>query len=94
MTSSYEHRIVEAMLRRSEALEQGDDQAAGHALVEAGKAADAMRATRATRKEQGTPTSDDARVPMHSVTTAVDASGTRFYVDGKLVHREPVRNKP
>ncbi len=46
MTSSYEQRIVEAMLRRSEALEQGDDQEAAAALVEAGGAADAIRRQR------------------------------------------------
>ncbi len=50
MTSSYEHRIVEAMLRRSEALEQGDDNAAAEALVEAQKAADAMREKRRREK--------------------------------------------
>lgn len=43
MTSSYEQRIVEAMLRRSEALEQGDDQTAAEMLVEASQVADAMR---------------------------------------------------
>ncbi len=51
MTSSYEHRIVEAMLRRSEALEQGDDNAAAEALVEAQKAADAMRERRRESRE-------------------------------------------
>lgn len=43
MTSSYEQRIVDAMVRRSEALDRGDDLAAAEALVEAGKAASAMR---------------------------------------------------
>lgn len=43
MTSSYEQRIVDAMVRRSEALDRGDDNAAAEALVEASKAASAMR---------------------------------------------------
>lgn len=51
MTSSYEQRIVEAMLRRDEALERCDDQAAATALVEAGNAARAMRHQR--RGEEG-----------------------------------------
>lgn len=46
MNTSYEHRIVEAMLRRSEALAQGDDNAAAAALVEAGNAATALRTRR------------------------------------------------
>ena len=46
MNTSYEYRIVEAMLRRSEALELGDDNAAAEALVEAGNAATALRTRR------------------------------------------------
>lgn len=46
MTSSYEERIVAAMVRRSEALERGDVLTAAMALVEAGQAANAMRRQR------------------------------------------------
>lgn len=46
MTSSYEKRIVQAMLARAEALDHGDDQAAAAALVEATKVVDAMRKRR------------------------------------------------
>ncbi len=55
MTSSYEQRIIDAMLRRAEALEKGDDQAAGHALVEAGNAVDAMREKRRAEKASAKP---------------------------------------
>ena len=46
MNTSYEYRIVEAMLRHSEALEQGDDSAAAEALVAALTAATALRTKR------------------------------------------------
>lgn len=54
MTSSYEQRIVEAMLRRAEALERGDDQTAAAQLVEAGDAAQAMRRDRGWAREGAT----------------------------------------
>lgn len=49
MGTSYEHRIVDAMVRRAEALERGDDQEAASALVEAGRAVDGLRHRRGAR---------------------------------------------
>ena len=46
MGTSYEQRIVDAMVRRAEALERGDEQAAAAELVAAGSAADALRTRR------------------------------------------------
>lgn len=40
---SYERRIIELMLRRSEALERSDEQTAAEDLVAASRVADLMR---------------------------------------------------
>ena len=53
MTSSYESRIVEAMLRWVDAKATGDENAMAEVLVEAQTAATRLRAERRREREEG-----------------------------------------
>ena len=65
--------ILEAMLARDAALEDGQEQVAAEALIVAGKAASALRALRALRGERDYGVDNDGEVYPAATRAEIDA---------------------
>ncbi len=86
MTPSHEQRIVEAMLRHSEALDRGDGDAAAEALSEALMAVNALRDQRRDLREMGLGHSSAER-ELHQLKVKVNEA--LFELDGVAVPARP-----
>jgi hypothetical protein len=86
VTPSHEQRIVEAVLRHSEALDRGDDNAAAEALCEALTAAQHLRMQRHQQREMGLGHSSAER-ELHQLKVKVNEA--LFELDGVSVPARP-----
>jgi hypothetical protein len=86
MTPSHEQRIVDAMLRHSEALERSDDNAAAEALVDALTEAKLLRGQRRDLRELGLGHSSAER-ELHQLKVKVNEA--LFELDGISVPARP-----
>ena len=103
MTSSYEQRIVDAILRHSEALDRSDDNAAADALCEALTSAKHLREQRRDSSEPphvyGDPDRElhAMRVKVHDALFEVDGvtmpAATRALIEQHLAHATAAATK-